>query len=149
MKTVALIALALVVLMPQSLAAASADSMTVGSVSLTLGMSPEAVTAQLAPDQKLRWQRDLLQKPVTATKTETGVRYEREAVIDGKPVTFIYDDDHGEHAHIANAAGEPLVMLVFENKKLTRAWRMIGAADHRSNPAPALLSTLATVLETW
>lgn len=35
------------------------------------------------------------------------------------------------------------------NKKLTRAWRLIGAPDHRSDPAPALLSTLATVLENW
>ena len=141
MKTVAGVFVVLVLLAPQ-VVAASADSMTVGGVTLTLGMPQQAVVSQLPANWRLGWQRDRLPQPVTATKSAAGVRYEGRA----KGTTFIHDDDYGDHGFVANAAGEPVVFVVFEGGKLTRATRLVGGANE--DPAK-MVTTVASALESW
>jgi hypothetical protein len=148
MRKLAVLGVLLIVLSPRLLAADS-DVMNIGPVTLKLGMSHAAVTAQLPAGMRLGWQRDTLPGDVTATPTENGVRYTGRANVDGKTVPVHYDEENGEHGFIANASGEPFVFLVFERGKLTRATRMVGESNYSSANAPTLITAVAGVIDSW
>ena len=134
----------------QAPVAQRADEVRLASVVLSLGQTVSEVKARVPEGVRLEFVKDTLPGMPAGRPTENGSAYESWPEVRDRTVRIEYSDEHGEHARLV-VENDPTAgaFLVFEEGKLTRISRLIGAENGHTAEAGTVMRSLIGALSGW